>query len=207
MKKIFLFLILISAVSYCQNIKAGSELNIVTGSKNLSSLVGINLFVQYDFIELPISFQGNIRLNPFSEISNENKYIGSYSYTNYNFGLSFNYYPINWAIEPYIGIGTFYNLNDLSQSGMPRTINVKTVLLNNINNNLSLEIIGGIKFAANSPINFIVEVNYSFSNPEYELSLYSADWSEESANYTIENIQDKLDLNSLFLKLGLMFNL
>lgn len=202
MKNIFLLFLIINSITYCQNIKAGSELNILTGNKNLSYLIGINLIGQYSFDELPLSLQANIRLNPFSEISNDNKYIGSFSYINYNFGLSIHYYPINWAIEPYIGLGAFYNLNDISQSGMPRTINGKTVLLNDVKNNLSLEIIGGIKFAANSSINFIVEVDYSLSKPEYELFLYSTNWSEENAI-----INEKLDLNSIFLKIGLMFKL
>ena len=199
MKRISLVIIFLFATTliFCQDIKFGGGINILAHNKYLDYEYGLNLFLKYPFPALPFSIQGDIRFS-ISELSTKNKHLGGYSRTDFNFGISTHYYPFNWNIAPYIGLGAYYNINNISQSGMPSFLDNKAVTLKRVENNIASEIISGVKFSAHSPTNFYIELDYTFNKPEY--ILVYIDNGEEAK-------KDKFNFNSLFLRLGLLFKL
>jgi hypothetical protein len=84
----------------------------------------------------------------------ETKHFSSgYTYSDFSLAASISYFPISWAIEPYVGIGAIYDVINLSSSGHIQFNNGLYRMPNIPKNNLAAELKGGIRFAANSPIN------------------------------------------------------
>ena len=179
-----------NTIIYCQDIRLGGGIDILLSNKYLDYEYGLNLFLKYPFHNVPLSIQGGIRFS----ISTA----GSYSRTNFNFGISTHYYPVDWDISPYIGLGAYYNSNNISLEGMPGYLDYRGVTLKRVENNISGELISGVKFSTDSPTNFYIELDYTINKPEY--TLVYIDTGEEAK-------KDKFNFNSLFLRLGLHFRL
>lgn len=190
MKKLLLISIIAIISNTCinsQSFRLGMTADFLVENKYLNYEFGPAFVLDFSFKNIPVSIQGKTRFY-FSELSEENGFSAEFTYSVMAFGASINYYPIDWAIEPYIGLGVFYNINDTrilgnvhASLGGNRSLPVK------IENNFSAEVIGGIKFSANTPINFIVEVTRTFNKPNHGNSQFNFD--------------------SLFLKLGLLFQI
>jgi hypothetical protein len=196
--KYFVMMFLVaSSVIYCQNFKFGGGINVLTLNKYLDYEYGLNLFLKYPFPTVPLSIQGDIRFS-ISALSTKNKYLGGYSRTDFNFGISMHYYPFSWSIAPYIGLGAYYNSNNISQSGMSGFLDTRSVTLKRAENNFSSEVISGVNFSTDTPTNFYIELDYTLNKPEYVLVYI--DNGEEAK-------KDKFNFNSLFLRLGLHFKL
>lgn len=200
MKKIFVSLlaIIFSSGLFAQSIKLGGTVDILTGGKNISYMAGPTLLFEYCFKKLPVSITGNTHFY-LSELSDENKYLSNFTYTAFGLGISAKYYPIDLAIEPYIGFGITYNINNISQPGAAQFIDNKQISLKRVSNNISEDFIFGLLFSANTPINIIMECMYKINKPNSEIALISYP-NEEIIDYT-------LDFNSLFLRLGLVVKL
>jgi hypothetical protein len=195
MKTLFfsvIFFLINTSVS-AQFLRLGVEGNFLTGNKYYSYQFGPALLAEYSFENLPISITGSVRVH-ISELNDE--YLAGYNNNIIGYGLSVNYYPIYWVIEPYIGVGVFYNSNTLEPGGMPNLINGVI----NADNNIAAELIGGIKFASRTPINFFIEITQTFSKSAQLVT------AEELSNVIIERKDIKL-FNSLFLSIGLLFKI
>jgi hypothetical protein len=198
MKKFILIICLYPILLNAQDFRLGFTGDFLTGNKYLNYQVGPALIADYSFEDLPISVRGSARFY-LAELTSEG-FSAGYSYTDLSIGPSIEFYPFVWAIEPYLGAGMYYNSNNFTKNGNQSLLDDGTLrLVGNVKNNISLELTAGVKFSAKTPINFIVEVTQTFNQP---------------ADYIImdgysENIlsQEKLNLNSLILKLGLLFRI
>ncbi len=141
MKRIIfsLFILIITSASFSQVIKLGGTIDILTGGKNISYMVGPNLLFEYIFEQLPISITGSTHFY-LSELSNENKYLSNFTYKTFGLGISIKYYPITWSIEPYIGFGSTFNTNNINQPGNAQFIDNRQILLREVKNNISEEL-------------------------------------------------------------------
>lgn len=192
---VFLMIMLFNSEPFAQNIKVGGTADILVGGKNISYMFGPNLIVEYRFENLPLSVLGNTHFY-LSEISNEERYLSNFTYTTFGVGASIYYYPISWAIEPYLGFGVMLNTNNISQPGNAHFIDGKQISLRKVDNNISTDIIFGLLFSANTPINIIFESSYRISKPKSEIALISYP--------SVEIIKNNLDFNSVFIKIGLI---
>jgi len=199
MKKIlFVAILLLGNINLLpQSIRIGFSGNFLVSNKYYNYQFGPSLIAEYSFEKIPISIKATTGIY-FSELNNE--YLPGYVNYPFNFGFSINYFPINWAIEPYVGIGAFYYSNSLKAGGMPKIINNTVKHLDNTDNNFSLEITGGIKFSAKTPVNFIVEVSQDFSNSR---DLVTTDLKTQTI---IE--RKKINIfNSMIVRIGLLFQI
>ena len=197
MKRIIflLFILIITSASFPQVIKLGGTIDILTGGKNISYMLGPNLLFEYSFKQLPISITGSTHFY-LSELSNENKYLSNFTYKTFGLGISIKYYPITWAIEPYFGFGSTFNTKIINQPENAQFIDNKQILLREVKNNISAEFILGLLLSVNTPINVIIESVYKINKPNSKIALIS--YPNE------ELIEQTLDFNSLFLKIGLV---
>lgn len=201
MKSIFsLIIILIFQVTNtAQDLRLGGSLDFLLANKYKNYEIGPGIIFEYSFKDIPFSIIGAARFH-LSELSEDNKFSFSYAYTVTTVGTSIKYSPVRWAIQPYISGGIFYNFNDTKSSGNPTLYNGKLFALDNLRNNISFEIAGGLKLSANSPINFIVEFTRTFNKPNYDFAV-----SDPDNNLSSKVI--KFNFDSLFLSLGLLFML
>ncbi len=185
-------------LTYSQDFKLSVLGDFLVGNKYLSYEFGPAVNVELLFNKIPITVNATTRFY-LSELSTENLFSYSYTYTVSGIGTSLKYYPIKWTIQPYVGLGIFLNFNNISTSGNASFIDNKYAL-ENVNDNISVEVISGLKLSANSPINFIVEVTRTFNKPGYDLVITDYD-----NNIIIR--KEKLNFNSVFIKFGLQFSL
>ncbi len=164
---------------------------------------GPSLKLDYTPKDLPISITGTTRFY-LAELSIENNFATGISHYLTSVGVSLNYYPVVFSIEPYVGLGIFYNFNTLQRDGTASpSYNGLIRLPGTIKNNVSAEITGGIKFSANTPINFIVEVTQTFNKPSYNLEV-----TKTGVIYTTYPTQNEnFNFNSLFVKVGMLFKI
>ena len=199
MKKVLLLIIFLV---YTINVNSQSFIlgitgNFLTGNKYYSYQFGPALLAECSFESIPISIVGTVR-GYISELRKD--YLPGYNNNVFSIGASVNYFPINWAIEPYVGFGIFYNSNDIKTGGMRSSVNGNYLYLENADNYFSGDISMGVKFSANTPINFIVEVARTFSKP---VGLIKADMVTNE----ILSKDEIFLFNSLFVKFGLLFQL
>lgn len=187
MIKILVFTVFLSTLSFAQSFRLGFTTDFLVSNKYLNYEFGPTLVADYSFESIPFSIQAKTRFY-LSELSEENNFTAGYTYTVSGIVMNFNYCPIDWAIEPYLGFGIAYNFNDLKMSGnMHPLINGTIKGAGKIENNMSEELTVGLKLSANTPINFIVEVTRTFNKPKHG--------------------ENQFNFNSLFLKLGLLFQI
>jgi hypothetical protein len=198
-KLIIVFIFIVSCTSvYSQQYRLGLRADFLTGNEYINWQAGPSLVLKYSLTNLPLSIQGSTRF--YLAEMNGSKLSSGYTYTDFSFGVSVNYYPIHWAIEPYAGFGIFYNSNNFSKDGMYSLFNNKYVIYpDKIKNNISEEVTLGIDFSAESPINFIVEVVQTFNSPGKIIT------RNLSNNDVLK--EENLNLNSLFIKIGLSFRI
>ncbi len=200
MKRIFIFVAIIIVNNICilsQPMRIGVSGNFLIGNKYYDYQFGPSLIAEYSFEKIPISIRASTSIY-FSELSSN--YLPGYDNNVFRIGALVNYFPIDWAIEPFIGLGIFYNFNSIKAGGMPATINGSTQYIENFDNDFSLELSAGIKFSAKTPFNFIVEIAQDFSK------------SRELITFNTFNkaITDKKEIdifNSLFVRFGLLFQI
>lgn len=187
MIKILAFTIFLSITSFAQSFRLGFTADFLVENRYLNYEFGPAIIIDYSFESIPISIQAKTRFY-LSELSGENNFSAGYTYTVSGIVMNFNYYPIDWAIEPYLGFGIAYNFNDLRMSGnMHPLINGTIAGAGKIKDNISGELTAGLKLSANTPINFIAEVSQTFNKPKHG--------------------ENQFNFNSLFLKLGLLFQI
>lgn len=197
-KKFVFFLILIGNLSFllAQPLSFGVKGDILIQNKNMDYEFGSRLVLDYQFENLPFSLSSNLGFR-YAELSPEINLSTGYTKTTSSLGVVFYYYPIKWDIEPYIGLGLFYNANNISKSGTGDDVYVAE----KIKNNIAYTINGGIKFSASSSIHFITEVIYSINNPDYTMK-ETNDFDGTYVEYNAE-----FDFKALYLSLGLMFDI
>lgn len=198
MKKIFLIVIFYPILLNAQNFNLGFTGDFLTGNKYLKYQVGPSLIAEYSFKDLPLSARANARFY-FGELTSEG-FSAGYTYTDFSIGPAIDFYPFEWAIEPYFGAGVYYNSNKFTKNGNQSLLYDGTLrLVGNVKNNISLELTAGVKFSAKTPINFIVEVTQTFNKPADYIIMDG--YSDKILS------QEKMDFNSLILKLGLLFRI
>lgn len=203
MKKTILILILLSSLSFSQTSGIGFTADFLTSNQNLSYQVGPSLMYDYSISSIPVTLRGSIRYY-LGEVT-PGKYSIGYTYTNFSVGASLNYYPIKYDIEPYLGAGIYYTSNGFIGEGnrngpYSEGDGLTSHLIGNVNNNAVFELTLGLKFAANTSINFITEVTQTFNHPADVIVFNDTPyWHEVS--------RSSLNFNSLILKLGLLFQL
>lgn len=199
MKALYLILIFMLGCSVInsQSMRFGIAGNFLVSNKYYTYQFGPSALAEYSFKDIPISINGSIRVY-ISELSKN--HLPGYNNNILSIGTSINYYPLKWSIMPFIGIGVSYNSNSLKPGGMPAFVNGNILSVRNADENISFELTGGIKFSAASPVNFIVEVTQTFSKSG-EIII---------TNNITQKIEDKKEINifnSLFLKLGILFQI
>ncbi len=200
---IFVIILLSNVCIFPQQLKLGVKADFLTGNKYINYQLGPAVALDYSLSQVPVSVQGTVRFS-LGEFSSENHFSTGQTFTVFSAGLAVNYYPVTWAIEPYLGAGLFYNSNSIQSSVTPSpdfsgNMYFPTALKNNISGELTL----GIKFSANTPVNFITEITQTLNRPGYILKTLN----NNNGIYSEIKKEEKLNLNSLFLKLGLLFNL
>jgi hypothetical protein len=179
-KLLIINLLCLNFTTFAQTYSLGGSLDFSLENEISDLRAGPNLMFLYSFEDLPISlrFDSHYYLNEIG-----------YEYSNFNFGSEVLFSPISCVIEPYVGVGLRYNINEISSEGLdpnpPK----------NIRNNFSGEFISGINFSANSPINFIMEIYYTTHNPKFNYE------------YDSKIVRKRLKLNVVFLRAGIMFRL
>jgi len=203
-KLLFTIMFLISSIClYSQPYSLGIKANILTGNKNLNYEIGPSVSIDYRFNQVPFSITGNT-IFTLSELSNKNNFSTGFSRTALSLGIRINYYPLVWVIEPYIGVGVFYNFNNINSSGTLSPSSDGFIRSpKNIKNNFSSEITVGINFSTNSSINFIFEVAKTFNKPTYDLKTTDT----KGVKYITTFSKETFDFNSIFIKFGLYFKL
>lgn len=199
MKKIFAIFYLFAILINAQDFKLGFTADFLTGSKYLNYQVGPTIIADYSFKYLPLSLRMNAKFY-LAEVTSEG-FTADHTYTSFSIGPSINFYPITWAIEPYVGAGLYYTSNSITQNGNEYNNLTDFTLrsIGNVRNTVTFDLTAGIKFAAYTPINFIVEVSQTFNNP--------ADYIiRDGYTYKILS-REPLKFNSLILKLGLIFRI
>jgi len=199
MKKTLLLFVFLVFSAYPQQFGIGFTGDFLTGNTNISYQIGPTAFLNYKFDALPISLRADTRFY-YGNLNSEG-FSADYTYTDLSLGASVNYYPITWHIEPYFSAGMFYNANYFSKNGNQTPLSDGYLhLLDNARNSISFELTAGLKFATETPINFLVEVTQTFNTPvDYVLS-------EGEPSYKIIK-RTNLNFNSLILKLGLLFRI
>lgn len=201
---LILVIILLSNICiYSQQLKLGVKADFLTGNKYINYQVGPAVALDYSLSQIPFSVQGTVRFS-LGELSNENQFSTGYAFTVFSAGLSLNYYPVVWPIEPYLSAGVFFNSNSFQESGTPsEDFSGNMYFLTGLKNNISGELTFGIKFSANTPVNFIAEVTQTFNKPDYTLKTLNS----QNGTYREITRKEKFNFNSMFLKLGLLFNI
>src|SRR5690606_26791084 len=195
---IVIIAILSNSFIIAHNLKLSGSADILLSGKNISYMFSPSIILEYRFQNLPFSILANTHFYLY-ELSDKEKYLSNYSYTTFGLGASVNYYPFSWAIEPYLGLGLMFNTNNISQPGNTHFIDGKQIALRKVDNNVSADIKFGLLLSAKSPINVIFESSYRINKPESEIALIS--YPNE------EIINNNLDFNSVFFKIGLVFKL
>jgi hypothetical protein len=203
-KLVFTIMFLISSIYlHSQPYRLGINANILTGNEYLNYEIGPSVSLDYRFKHIPFSITGNA-IFTLSELSNKNNLSTGFTRTVFSLGIKVNYYPVTWVIEPYIGLGAFYNFNNINSSGTLSPSSDGIIRApNNLKNNLSSEITGGLNFSANSSINFIFEIANTFNKPSYDLKTIDT----KGEKYITTFSKETFDFNSIFIKLGLYFKI
>ncbi len=204
MKKIILSIVLLSSLTFSQSSSIGFTGDFLTGNENLSYQVGPTLIYEFPLAKLPLAIRGNLKFH-LGEVT-PGKYSVGYTYTNFSAGVSINYFPIQYAVQPYLGAGIYYTSNGFIAEGNKsgntgsEGAGLTYHLIENVNNSATYELTFGIKFAASSAINFITEITQAYNHPG-DVVVYYDDpyWHEVS--------RSQLSFNSLIIKLGLLFQI
>ena len=187
MIKVSLLVLFYSVTSLSQIFRLGLTADFLVDNKYLNYEFGPAIVIDYSIEEIPVSIQAKTRFY-LSELSGENNFSTGYTRTVSSIVVNIIYNPINWDIEPYIGLGIAYNFNDLQISGnVHPSVDGTIHLPGDLKNSLSTEVTGGLRLSAKTPINFIVEVTQNFNKPNHG--------------------RGQFNFNSLFLKLGLLFQI
>jgi prepilin-type processing-associated H-X9-DG protein len=200
MRKVFLILIFLfyNFFLFSQTIRLGADINFLTGYKYYNFLVGPSVLAEYGFQKVPLTIKVSCRLFFISEL-NEN-YLPGYTNNCVGAGVSLNYFPVKWDVQPYFGLGLFYYSNSIKQGGNASFVDGHINYIRNEDNNISVELTGGIKFSAYSPINFIIELTQTFSKQADLIS------QNPETNSIIE--KQKISIfNSLFIRGGILFRI
>jgi len=183
---------------YSQAFRLGFAGNFLTGNKYYNYQVGPSVLAEYKFDNIPLTINGSVRLLFISELTE--KYLPGYNNNAVGFGASVNYFPFIWHIQPYIGLGLYYYSNDIKAGGNVAEVDQHINYISNADNNFSAELTGGLKFSAQTPINFIVEVTQSFSKQADLIS------SDPVSHIILEKKKISI-FNSLFVRLGILFEI
>ena len=196
MKKIILivFILIGNNCINSQTVRAGTTINISLGNTNLDYQFGPALVLDYSLKDLPISFQ--LRTRFYITAIDSKRLSAAYSNNLFSIGSLINYFPIVSKIEPYIGLGLFYNSNNFAQDG---NATGESFLNYSESSNFSGEIIGGIKFFADKSFNSIIEVTRTLNNTG-KVSTYDL----EHKNVIKE---EDISFNSIFIKAGILFKI
>ncbi len=204
-KVIFITIFLVcDLIMYPQTCSAGFSADFLTGNKYLDYEIGPSLKLDYKLKDLPFSITGTARLY-LTGLSSENNFAARIYNNFYSIGVSLNYYPLAFSIEPYVGLGAFYNFNNLQRDGNATPSSDGVIRLpEGLKNSVSAELTAGVKFSANTPINFIVEVTQTFNSPKYNLDIQ---YPYGASNGGIRTQAKTINFNSLLVKIGLMFKI
>jgi hypothetical protein len=195
---IIILLALVQAQS--QTLKLGIAGNIMISNKYLDYQLGPSVLAEYFFDNIPLSLKSELRYS-LSDVSDYKSLSYNYSLNTFSFGVSANYYPIEWAIEPYVGFGLFFESNNLSKEGNPFTYEDGTLrYLDSDDNSFAPEAKLGIRFSAKSKLNFFIEMTKTFSGTVH-YQIYDA------AAKMLLNQEDINLNNSLSVRLGLIFSI
>jgi|GEM_PF-4621472 len=182
-KLIIIWLCIVGSAIYSQQLKLGGTVNFSVSGSSIDFLFGQGMRLEYDFQSLPISVGGNT-----------NFYIGEVkgSFRRAALGASMHYFPIRAFMEPYLGAGFSYNFNNRETgNGYP--------ILKETENNLTVELLFGVNLTPKDKICIINEISYEVNQPRY--STYHYENNEQVTT------RQKLDLNTLLWKFGLMVKL
>ena len=185
---IIIIVVLSSTVSNSQYFRMGGGINFLMQSEYFTYQIGPSIICDYTFKKIPCSVSLNIR-GCMGEFDSGKHRLGKF-YTILSYGSCFNYYPVKWVIEPYIGLGAFFNSLSISEG------------VGNMNN-FSGECTLGFKLSAKTKNNFFIEVTKSYSRPSYEYEVYDP-VTFKNTNVTSTK---EYNFNSLNIKVGVMFKL
>ena len=162
-------------------------------NKDFDHQFGPALVLDYSFKHLPISIQAGTRFYITLISSHSN----STENTNHHIsiGASINYFPVVSETEPYIGLGAFYNFNNVEGVGNESG----NTFLSLPKGNISAEIIGGVKFFADKSFSLILEAAQTLNNTG-SISTFDAE------TYKVIKKED-ISLNSFFIKVGVLFRI
>lgn len=191
---IIVFILISNSYINSQTFKLGITSDVLLGNENINHQFGPDLILDYSLKRLPVSIEIHTRFY-VTEISSRKL---SFIYDNnlLSVGASINYSPIVSRIEPYIGLGLFYNFNNIETVGNGDYER----LLNYPRGNFSPEIIGGLKLFADKPFNIIIEAAQTFNNTG-KIKIFNVDITP------IFIKEEDISFNSFFIKAGILFKI
>ena len=185
---ICIIVIISSPICHSQYFRLGGGINFLMQSDYFNYQIGPSIICDYTFDKIPCSVALNIR-GCLGEFDFGKHHLGKY-YTMLSYGTCFNYYPVKWVIEPYIGVGAFFNSHSISEG------------IGNMNN-FSGECTLGFKLSAKTANNFFLEITKSYSKPSHEYEVYDP----ITFKSTYKTANKEYNFNSLYIKVGVMFKL
>jgi hypothetical protein len=185
---------------YAQNLKLGVAGNIMTSNKYLDYQFGPSIMAEYMLNQVPVSIKGELRFT-LADAGNFKPLSNDYILNKFSFGVSANYFPINWDIQPYVGLGIFYAANDLQSEGNSQPLEGRRyAYLESDKGNIESEIKVGARFSAKSRLNIFVEMTKTFAGKVH--------YRVYDSNPRVLIQQEDISINnSTTLRLGLIFSI
>ncbi len=171
--------------------------NLFSQSVGVGGSIEAGIFGQNQQFSFGPGIKFNIPLEPSFKLATTVKFLftefdgiaggNSGLVTQFNFAVVFS--PFNGSTSPFVSLGVGYNINSLHQNG-------STPGDFRIDNSLGYVIQTGVLFSPGKSLSFLLDLDYSFQNPDYH-----------STNYVTEESRGgDLDLSLVSLGFGAMFN-
>ena len=199
--RIFYIFLLIPSMIFSQGLQLGFGGGLSVYSKNLDYQFGPTILADYTFNTIPIF----IRINGgyyLSYLNKENDISWDPTNNLVRLGITAGYIYRGIKNQPYIGFRCNYDINSIHSSANPaRYFNGALHGYGNVEDNLSYEILAGMKFFAKSKTIVFFEISRIFSRPEYDQRSFNMTTNESSMKRT------NFNFDSFQLKFGLLFAL
>ena len=195
MNKIMIFFLFLNGILIsAQNFRASITADFAISSEQTTYQFGPSLMLEYDFDKIPIVIRTDANFS-IAEIKGV-EYFSSAPYNHSEYGISVLYKPIDWPIEPYLGVSALYNWNSVRQVG-----NWSYYSGNNhgylikMHDNISFGFIAGLVLSANTPVNVILELMQIINQPKYDIAINDVPEAR------------RFNFNSVIIRAGVRFKL
>jgi len=194
-KHLLLSFLLLTNLLFAQDILVG--VNGSVGIINTNSMAGIGVGIngEYRFASYPFSVRLSAKI--YNASFDDSPYLQGYTHTFKTGELNLLYVPFKGMMQPYIGLGTGYNIVDIKLSGNVTSVDGKSILSRNAQNNFNYNLVVGTGIASEKTLSFFLELLYSHINIDHEV--------EFIVDRTVMNSSE--ELNKIYLNAGIKIRL